>query len=405
MLCSAGGEQADPAPMPLAHADMRPHVWFWLLVLALPLTLAALSVPATRTADAAFPGANGKIAFTRGVDAAYGDEIFVMNPDGSGQTRLTSQEGADWLPSWSPDGSKIAFASARDGVENHEIYVMDADGSGQTRLTTSPGYDYAPSWSPDGQMIAFNSTRDHAGNAYSDIYVMNADGSGQARLTFSETHDGSPKWSPDGTKIGFGTDRDGNQEIYSMDPDGSNQQNLTNHPHDDSCMSWSPDGTKIAFTSTRASITPSGGVDNYDIFVMNADGSSPVNLTNSTQATPLHGYEFCPAWSPDGTRIVFHAAGANTEPDPAFVNPIFSMNANGSGVTQLTAGVSQDQYTDWQPLAAISPPPPVGGVGYFTDLEEPSRSGSAPMAVLAAVAAGVFVLTTVFWYGTRRRAC
>ena len=92
---------------------------------------------------------------------------------------------------------KIAFVSDRDG--NSEIYSMDADGGGQTRLTEDAGEDHSPAWSPDGQRIAFVSTRD--GNA--EIYVMNADGSGQTRLTNNSAGDLAPAWTRDGSQIGF----------------------------------------------------------------------------------------------------------------------------------------------------------------------------------------------------------
>ena len=75
-------------------------------------------------------------------------EIYVMNADGSGLTRLTNSPGADAVPNWSPDGRKLVFQSERDG--NIELYTMNADGTGQTRLTTHPGRDLDPAWSPTG---------------------------------------------------------------------------------------------------------------------------------------------------------------------------------------------------------------------------------------------------------------
>jgi hypothetical protein len=86
-----------------------------------------------------FPGENGKIAFV--IDRGNGNSIYVMNADGSGQTRLTNNSGGD-SPDWSPDGTKIAFSSRGD----REIYVMNADGSGQTRLTNNDVDDFQPDW-------------------------------------------------------------------------------------------------------------------------------------------------------------------------------------------------------------------------------------------------------------------
>src|SRR5206468_6980810 len=92
-----------------------------------------------------FPGVNGKIAFASGRDGNF--EIYVMNADGSGQTRLTNNAAADGEPDWSPEGTKIAFTSLRD--VNEEIYVMNSNGSGQTNLSNNAAFDFGPSWSPN----------------------------------------------------------------------------------------------------------------------------------------------------------------------------------------------------------------------------------------------------------------
>ncbi|MFC1694264.1 SUMF1/EgtB/PvdO family nonheme iron enzyme, partial [Candidatus Latescibacterota bacterium] len=163
----------------------------------------------------------GKIAFSSYRDGNY--EIYLMDTDGSNQTRLTFNSAYDSYPSWSPDGSQITFSSYRDG--NYEIYVMNADGSNQTRLTYNSGYDWAPAWSPDGSQIAFSYL-----DGYNEIYVMTADGSNQTRLTNNSVNDYKPTWSPDGSHIAFQSDRDGNYEIYVMNADGSNQTRLTDNP-------------------------------------------------------------------------------------------------------------------------------------------------------------------------------
>ena len=172
-----------------------------------------------------------KILFTSNRDGNY--EIYVMNPDGSNQNRLTNNSDDDSAPAWSTDGSKIVFESWRDG--NLEIYVMDSDGSNQTNLTNNSASDNSPSWSPDGSQIVFYSKRD--GNH--EIYVMDADGSNPTNLTNNSANDYYPSWSPDGSKIAFNSYRDESLEIYAMNSDGSNQTRLTNNSYDDQGASWS----------------------------------------------------------------------------------------------------------------------------------------------------------------------
>ncbi len=317
------------------------------VALTIALVMASLILPLP--SQAAFPGANGKIAFESYRDGPSA-EIYVMNADGSGQTNLTNNLGDDGVPAWSPDGSKIAFYSARDG--NAEIYVMNADGSGQTRLTNNSATDGEPAWSPDGSKIAFDSDRD--GNL--EIYVMNADGTGQTRLTNNTAVDIRPAWSPDGSKIAFDSDRDGNLEIYVMNADGSGQTNLTNNPANDAISDWSPDSTKIAFGSYRDNASQG------EIYVMNADGTGQMNLSNSSSTD-----DGSQAWSPDGTKIVFHSSLAGNY-------EIYVMNADGSGVTRLTFNSATDVRPDWQPLYSFS--------GFFPPVDNPpalnvAKAGSA----------------------------
>src|SRR4030095_894565 len=91
------------------------------LILGAAICTFALSLTFVPQARAAFPGANGKIAFASDRDG--NSEIYVMDADGINQTRLTNSVTFDVAPSWSPDGSKIAFVSNRDG--NDEVYVMN----------------------------------------------------------------------------------------------------------------------------------------------------------------------------------------------------------------------------------------------------------------------------------------
>ncbi len=278
---------------------------------------------------------NAEIAFSSNRDGNR--EIYVMDADGTNQTRLSNNPAHDDLPSWSPDGTKVAFHSDRDG--NFEIYVMNADGTNQINLTNNPGLDFQPSWSPDGTKIAFESVRD--GNF--EIYVMNADGTNPIRLTNNTAVDADPSWSPNGTKVAFHSNRDGNFEIYVMNADGTNQINLTNNPAGDEVPSWSPDGTKIAFQSDRDG--------NFKIYVMNPDGTNQRRLTNNPAG------DGAPSWSADGTKIAFLSdRDGNWE--------IYVMNADGTNPVNLTNNPAADWGPSWSPgQVVIVNSPPIADAG------------------------------------------
>jgi Tol biopolymer transport system component len=265
-----------------------------------------------------------------------------MKDDGSDITRLTNHAAEDARPAWSPDGARIAFESTRDDPSPglcapnclYQIYVMNADGSGVTRLTNNQANDLFPAWSPDGARLAFASGRD--GNW--EIYVMNAGGGGEERLTNNPAEDFSPAWSPDGTRLAFDTNRDGNYEIYVMNADGGGAKNLTNSPGEDISPAWSPDGTRLAFVSNR-----DGG---WGLYVMQANGGGLVRLTNDQAEVDR------PAWSPDGQRIVFSSTRDEPSPgdcDPDCNQEIYVLNADGSGLARLTDNPAHDWDPAWFP--------------------------------------------------------
>ena len=242
------------------------------------------------------------------IDGAINGEIYVMNPDGTNPINLTqSPERPDGVSSWSPDGKQIAFTSAEifngDGVFHWDIWVMDADGGNLRNLTNHHAQEWSPAWSPDGDQITFSSERDRAwefevwGNR--EVYVMNTDGANLINLTNHPARDSSPAWSPDGRQIAFSSDRDGNKEVYVMNADGTNPINLTNHPARDSSPAWSPDGLRIAFSTNRDGDWEKKPNDNWEVYVINADGANPINLTNHP------AWDSSPAWAPAPTLSVF----------------------------------------------------------------------------------------------------
>jgi Tol biopolymer transport system component len=272
-----------------------------------------------------------RIAFGRNHDD--NTDVYVISANGTGLVRLTSDPASDSQPSWSPDGDRIAFASDRDG--DLEIYVMDVDGSDVTRLTDNEAGDGQPAWSPDGTKIAFVSDSEEPENR--DIYVMNADGSGRTRLTTLPSEDWFPAWAPDGARIAFSrwdAADEGEEEtadapidVYVMNADGSGQTLLL---ETSLLAAWSPDGSKIAFVSEA------DDDENWDIYVVSANGGDPIRLTDSPH------YDLAPAWAPDGSKIAFRRSphegdeeedDAHEETDDAC--GLFVMNADGSGHTRI----------------------------------------------------------------------
>lgn len=243
-------------------------------------------------------------------------EIYVLRAGESFTAiDLTNNAAVDSAPAWSHDGLAIAFATARD--LDDEIYKMNADGSAPANLTRRTGADQQPAWSPDGGKVAFMSTRNDRGDSVPpEIFVMAPDGSG-ARTALSANSGGStsPAWSPDGTKIAFVTVRDGNAEIYVMNADGSAPVNLTKDGAADDHPVWSPDGTRIAFVSDR------GG--RRTVYVMHADGTGITAVAPTRSDTTFAAADDYVSWSPDGVRLALAGPG------------IVLANADGSGTTQL----------------------------------------------------------------------
>lgn len=261
------------------------------LVQFLSLSLLLLLSACVAPGEAPTPIRPGRIAFVSDRDG--NQEIYVMQPDGSDQTRLTDNPADDYGPTWSPDGDRLVFFSKRETLKR-QLYMMKSDGSATTRITQDDNDDSGPAWSPDGRQIAL-----HKREPNFDVYLINLDGSGEINLTDNPAYaDGAPNWSPDGTHLVFQSDRDGNLEIYVMKVDGSEQTRLTNNTAGNWQPAWSPDGQRIAFVSER-----DGNPEIYVMKVADAlqgmDGSEQTRLTNNPAG------ETNPVWSPDSTQLAF----------------------------------------------------------------------------------------------------
>ncbi len=200
-------------------------------------------------------------------------DIYIMDLKSKSETNLTTNSSNDWKPRYSPNGKFIVFVSERDDLRDVDllelycnIYIMEDDGSFQLRLTHADANDGGPIMTGgENDPIFFDSNR--GGNF--DIYRL-ADKKVE-RITYNdESNDVAPDISPDGSKIVFFSDRDGNYEIYMMNTDGSNQQRLTSNLADDTNPVFSPDGKKVLFQSNRSG--------NWDIYEMDLE------LKNDTPA-------------------------------------------------------------------------------------------------------------------------
>jgi Tol biopolymer transport system component len=236
------------------------------------------------------PTVAGTIAFCNVVKPGGGGDadIYLVRPDGSRLLRLTRFPGWEECPTWSPDGKKIAFTRYPEGSTHGEqasVWVMNADGSGGQRLT-SDGCT-APSWSPDGTTIAF--TRFLSSGAR-EVFVMNADGSGKRAVVRSESHqDELPVWTPDG-RILFRRD---SIDLYAVNPDGSGLEQLLK----DVALggySASPDGSSLAYDDSTADAVLVGPI---------SGGSKPLAALKPLSTYVTNDPVALAAWRPEGTIL------------------------------------------------------------------------------------------------------
>lgn len=171
---------------------------------------------------------DGSIAFTSVRDGDM--EIYSMKADGTKVRRLTHSPGPDGGPFFSWDGAQIAYRARplNDGPERDEyrallseglwrptsleLFVMDRDGARQRQVTKLGGANFAPSWHPDGRRLIFASNIGDPKGRDFDVYLVGVDGSGLERVTFNGTFDGFPMFSPDGRQLVFASNRNARAE-------------------------------------------------------------------------------------------------------------------------------------------------------------------------------------------------
>jgi len=218
-------------------------------------------------------------------------------------------------PAWSLDGSRIVYAS------DQAIWIMNADGSGPKEIYDSAVWDGEPCFNVDGTRIYFASESSYP--QFISIHMMGSDGRGRVQLT-ENADQRAPAVSLDGRSVAYLSKKSGNYDIWIMDPNGSNSVRLTDVPSDEGAPSWSPDGTTIVYSSDG------------DIRTINRDGIHQKQLTDD---------EFDnidPVFSPDGTKIAFAS-------DRSGNYDMWLMNSDGTGALQLTPDESVQKQPAWSP--------------------------------------------------------
>jgi Tol biopolymer transport system component len=253
-------------------------------------------------------------------------QIYSVKPDGTDTQRLTNLAPTDfalWWPSYSPDGTKIAFAYGPNSDGGNDVFVMNCDGSELTQVTQN-GLSEAPRWSHDGKRIAYAriSNRTFVGV----IFTMNADGTDQQRLTGDAWDSYGPFYTSDDKNIVFYSQKGGFvTTTWIMNPDGTGQRRLTGAALEAFPYDISPKSHRISLISHENTSLPNAILD------MKPNGSDLTFLTHVKNAHDLY-----PSYSPDGNQIVF--ASDRMSSDNSL--DLFVMDANGSNVHRIATGLT-----------------------------------------------------------------
>jgi Tol biopolymer transport system component len=319
--------------------------------IALQPTADTSNAPGTSTA-----APQGQIVFDDSNDGTAHPQIYVEQADGSDVRRLVTSDFDDFNPALSPDGKQVVF-SRTFAQDSAGIFIVNVDGTGlrQVDKTSCVKLCIADNveghaWSPDGtQVLITRVMTDGLGRiANVGVWVIKVDGSGARQVTGQNapagSQDGEGSWSPDGKHLVFQRNLNtstNSTAIYSIALDGTHLQQVTPWTLSAGDPSWSPDGTLILFQSPAE---PTPFVEQH-IETIHPDGTGLTQLTTGMSALP-DGRQgsFHPSWSPDGSQIVFTHFPASTVHGDLFV-----MNRDGSGLHSIGATALSESAAEWGP--------------------------------------------------------
>ena len=275
-----------------------------------------------------------KIAFSSNRNGNW--EIYLMNPNGSGQINLTHHPRSDLMPTFSPTGAQILFVSTRD--EGRDLYLMDPNGANVRRVFKEKAWRQSPAWSPDGRWIAYQK-----GNSNdAELYIASMDDRVEHRIAWVGHADADPSWSPDGTEIVFvvnvpfirGIGPLSNTKLVFIDVQTRVEEAFL--PEEPLPLmetpAWSPVGDVIAFSWGKLGLGQRSA-----LFIADRNGREVKRILAPVGDDAV--VEMNPVWSPDGSELIY-------EYGVLLDRELFKTDLQGGDPERLTQqGVNKD--ADW----------------------------------------------------------